>query len=300
MAAGGARPAGGGEHGARCSRRPPPSAPADHLSARAPVQVRAGARPLRRWQGCAELRRNPPFPRRGREEKKKKNSHAPSPNPGGHKASVYSSLTDLEGRGRGRETKIKHNLRERKRAPALPGATALAAAEPLSGAAAAPGTGRSPPRPGPAAATFPPAGSFWCGWRLGLLGGGAASPARRGCGGVGVRERWGPRGCCGGWGGGRKWVLGEGVSSPFGGPARAACVAGRGSRPAGLGAPPPRRSPTLFPRSAGRGERRGGRGSISRGLRMPDRPAGGGRRENIKKRKEFGVSLRNRRNKTLS
>lgn len=198
--------------------------------------------------------------------------------------------------------KIKHNLRESKSAPRCPepprcGRRAPSEARRLRGARRGGGSrdGAIPRRPGPAAATFPPPGSLWCSRRPGLRGS-VLRPAglrgSRGCGSAGVR---------GGVGGaGEKVGARGGFSGPFGGTARAACVAGRGIRPAGLRDQPPHRSPTLFPSSAGRGERRGGRGSISRGLRMPDRPAGRGRRENIKKRKEFGVSLRNRRNKTLS
>lgn len=81
----------------------------------AQVGAGVGARPRR---ATPKLLRNPPFPGRGEgkeggwggrkgEKKKINNSHAPSPNLGGHKAGVYSSLTDLEGGGGEKKKKTK-------------------------------------------------------------------------------------------------------------------------------------------------------------------------------------------------
>lgn len=146
-----------------------PAAPgADHLSPRVPAQVREEHVPSAARRAVPSSYEIPLFRRGGkkgvRKKRKKKKkidtSHAPSANPGGHKASVYPSAYRLGGKREKEEKKKttktkKHNLRESKSAPRCPEPPRCGRGAPCErggcaepgAAAAAPGTGRSPRGP---------------------------------------------------------------------------------------------------------------------------------------------------------
>lgn len=255
MAAGGPEPALAG------AGRTLPRAPNRPLVAPRPSTGTGGGRhvPSAARRAAPNSYEIPLFRRGGkkgvRKKKEKDTSHAPSANPGGHKASVYPSLTGLEGSGRRRkktpnkQNKIpkKHNLRESKSPPRCPEPPRCdrrvpsergGCAEP-GAAAAAPGTGRSPrgpARPGGSGGNFSASRKPLVQPEAGAAG--QRPPPGGTAGERGVRSA-GVRG--GGGGGGRESGCPGGIFRPFRGDG-AGSVCGRTGHPSrgatGSAAPP--------------------------------------------------------------
>ncbi|XP_075016820.1 uncharacterized protein LOC142087013 [Calonectris borealis] len=303
----GVRPAGGG--GRTGDAAPRPGAPTGpHLPGRGSRRPLVAPRPgTGTGRGTsppppAGLRRRPPespFSRRGREKgggrqkkkkkkkkkgKKKKRCFTRSLSKSWWTQSQRLFLAHRlggEGETEEKKKKIKCNLREIKQAPVLLRASALAAAEPLSGAAAArsrarrrrqlPGRGDPPHGPARRRQLFRLQEAF------GAVGGRDCSAAGQrpplggsgGCGSAGVRG--------GVAGGARKWVPG-GVFRPFRGDG-ASSVCGRTGHPS-RGAPgsaSPRQPHFVPPLRGARRKARGARVHLPRA--QDARPPRGGRAE---------------------